>query len=125
MSSPPLPPDGRDSLERRVGRLITVGTYAAVALLGTGVVVLLAAGRSPLEGGPELEPGRLLADLAALRPEGFLWLGLLAVIATPAARVAVALVGYALRGERVMVLVSAAILAVIAASVALGIGAEG
>lgn len=125
MSSPPLPPDGRDSLERRVGRLITVGTYAAVALLAAGVVVLLAAGRSPLEGGPELEPGRLLADLAALRPEGFLWLGLLAVIATPAARVAVALVGYALRGERVMVLVSAAILAVIAASVALGIGAEG
>ena len=125
MSSPPLPADGGDSLERRVGRLITVGTYAAVALLGTGVVVLLAAGRSPLEGGPELEPGRLLADLAALRPEGFLWLGLLAVIATPAARVAVALVGYALRGERVMVLVSAAILAVIAASVALGIGAEG
>jgi len=125
VSSPPLPPDGRDSLERRVGRLITVGTYAAVALLAAGVVVLLAAGRSPLEGGPELEPGRLLADLAALRPEGFLWLGLLAVIATPAARVAVALVGYALRGERVMVLVSAAILAVIAASVALGIGAEG
>ena len=125
MSSPPLPADDGDSLERRVGRLITVGTYAAVALLGAGVVVLLAAGRSPLEGGPELEPGRLLADLAALRPEGFLWLGLLAVIATPAARVAVALVGYALRGERVMVLVSAAILAVIAASVALGIGAEG
>ncbi len=112
-------------LEVGIARLLTAGTYLAVTLLAVGVVVLLAAGRSPLDGGPALSFGTLLANLAAGRPEGFLHLGLIAVIATPAARVAASLVGYALSGERAMAAVAAAILGVIALSIGLGIGTEG
>jgi len=104
-------------LEQAVARLLTVGTYAAVALLAVGVVGLLASGRSPLGGGPSLDMGRLATDLVGLRPEGFLWLGLLAVIATPAARVTLSLVGYLRRREPGMAMVSALILAIITLSI--------
>lgn len=112
-------------LEQSIARLLTVGTWLAVALMSVGVLVLLATGRSPLEGGPPLDVVRLGEDVTALRPEGFLWLGLLTVMATPAARVTASLVGYVRGSERTMALVSAAILAVIALSIGLGIGTEG
>jgi uncharacterized membrane protein len=117
-------PDDADGLELAIARLLTIGTYVAVALLAVGVALLLAAGRSPLEGGPALDASRLIGDIAAARPEGFLWLGLVAVIATPASRVAAALVGYAARGERAMVAVAAGILGIIILSILLGIGTE-
>ncbi len=110
-------------LEPVLGRLLTAGTYLAVVLVGVGVAGLLLAGRSPL--GPDVapfDPGRLPADLAAGRAEGFLWLGIVVAIATPGARVGAALVGYARRGERVMAAVSAAVLAVIAIGVLLALG---
>jgi len=58
-------------------------------------------------------------DLLALRPGGFIWLGLLIVVATPAARVLAALLGYARLGDRMMAIVAGLILAVIALSVLL------
>ncbi|HEY7589605.1 MAG TPA: DUF1634 domain-containing protein [Candidatus Limnocylindrales bacterium] len=106
-----------ERLDVVIARLLTVGTYASVASLAVGVGLLLAAGRSPLEGGPALDAGRLVGDVVALRPEGFLWLGLIVAIATPSARVAASLVGYLRTGERTMALVSILILAVIAVSV--------
>ena len=115
----------RATIDMTIGRLITVGTYVAVALLAVGVLALLAAGHSPLEGGPALDPATLPSDVITFRPEGFLWLGLLTVIAIPAARVTAALVAYVLSGERAMALVAAAILGVIALSVGLGMGLEG
>ncbi len=106
-------------LDGTIARLLTAGTYLAVVLIAIGVVLMAAAGRSPLEGGPAFDPSRLAADLVALRPEGFLWLGLIAAIATPSARVAASLVGYLRRGERTMAAVSFLILGVIALSVVL------
>jgi uncharacterized membrane protein len=103
--------------ERAIGRLLIALTYVAVALLVVGVVLLVARGISPLSGGPALDIGRLGADVAALAPAGFLWLGLLTVIATPIARVIAAAVGYQRAGDRTMVLVAIAILAIIAVSV--------
>jgi uncharacterized membrane protein len=103
--------------EWRLGRLLIVVTYVAVTLLLIGTVLLLAAGVSPLSGGPPLDPSRLLADLVRLAPTGFLWLGLLAVIATPVTRVLGAVVGFMRGGERVMAAISVAILAVIAIGV--------
>ena len=73
----------------------------------------------PLSGGPPFDLVRLGPDVAGLRPAGFLWLGLLAVIATPTARVIASLVGYTRGGERSMAIVAALILVVIAASVGL------
>lgn len=92
-----------------------------MASLAVGVGLMFAAGRSPLDPGyPGLDPTRLPADLLRLDPGGFLWLGLLAAMATPAARVVASLVGYAQGREWRMVAVSVAVLAVIAASVVLG-----
>lgn len=109
-------------LERAIAQLLTIGTYVSVGLLGLGVIAMIAAGISPLEPDfPPLDLVRIPSDLASLRPEGFLWLGLLAVIATPAARVAASLVGYLAGRELLMAAVSAAILAVIALSVALAL----
>jgi uncharacterized membrane protein len=100
-----------DDLERSVARLLSAGTYASIALLAAGVVAMAAAGRS---------------DLAALRPEGFVWLGIVLVVATPSARVATSLAGYLRRHDRPMAVVSILILCVIALSVAaaLAVGSE-
>jgi len=110
-------PDRARQFDRRIGRLLIVVTYIAVVLLTVGVALLVAAGISPLSGGPQLDLDRLAADLAALSPAAFLWLGLLAVIATPVSRVIAAAVGFARLGDRWMVAVAVAILVVIALGV--------
>jgi uncharacterized membrane protein len=110
-------------LEGGIARLLQGGTYVAIALIAVGVVLMLASGQSPLDHAPALDLGRLVGDVAALRPEGFLWLGLLVVLATPAARVAMALVGYAREGEREMTIVAILILVVIGVGIVLGTAA--
>ncbi len=104
--------------ERTIGRMLIVLTYGAVGLLAVGVALMASQGVPPLSGGPQLDIGRLAGDLASLAPSGFLWLGLLAVIATPVSRVVAAGIGYARAGDRALVVVAIAILAVLALSVA-------
>jgi uncharacterized membrane protein len=111
------PTSAPHTFERRLGRLLIGVTYVAVALLSIGVVLLLLEGVSPLAGGPPFDPRQLVADIAALEPAGFLWLGLLAVIATPLSRVVGAAVGFVQRGEPVMAAIALGILGVIAVSV--------
>jgi uncharacterized membrane protein len=106
------------TFERRIGRLLIAVTYLAVALLLIGVGLMALDGISPLDGGPPFDAASLVADIAALEPAGFLWLGLLAVIATPLSRVIAAAVGFARSGDRMMVAVALAILLVIAVGVA-------
>ena len=113
--------EGGAALEPRIARLLTIGTYASVAAIAVGVVLMAATGRSPLDVAPAFEPARVLADLAALRPAGFLWLGLVLVLATPAVNVLAALAGFVLGGERGMAAVAVAILVVIAVGVLTGI----
>ncbi len=103
--------------ERLIGRLLTGITYVSVVLLVVGVALLIAAGISPVSGGPGMDPGRLVSDLIGLRPAGFLWLGLVAVIAAPITRVSVALVAYVRDADWLMVGVSTAILLVIAVAI--------
>ena len=109
--------DRARDFDRRIGRLLIVVTYVAVVLLTIGVMLLIAAGISPLAGGPQLDLGRLVADLVALSPAVFLWLGILAVIATPVSRVIAAAIGFARLGDRWLVGVAVAILVVIALGV--------
>ena len=114
-------PAERD-LDRIVARLLAIGTYLSVALLAIGVVLLALAGRSPLDATTQpFDLGRIPADLLAGRPEGFLWLGLVAAIATPLARVATSLVGYIRGGERRMIAIATAILVVVAIAVVVGV----
>ncbi len=112
-------------LDVRVGRILMAGTYLSVGLVAAGVVLMVVAGISPLDAAPSLEPGRIVGDIVAGRPEGYLWLGLCTIIATPAIRVAASLAAYGSRRETSMAIVSLAILAVIGASVVLAIGLAG
>ncbi|MBI2782423.1 MAG: DUF1634 domain-containing protein [Chloroflexi bacterium] len=122
MSTLRLDPGGTGGrLESTLGRVLQIGTYASIVLVAIGVVLLVASGRSPLEAGALLVIGRLLADVAAARPEGFLWLGILAIVATPGLRVLGALIGFARGGERVMAIVALLILGVVALGVLAGL----
>lgn len=110
------------TLEARIGRLLTIGTYAGAAALAVGVVAMLAAGISPLDATyPTFDPLALPGQLVRLEPRGFLWLGLVVIVATPVMRVVASLVGYLGRSERAMAAVATGVLAVIA--VGIGVGA--
>jgi uncharacterized membrane protein len=112
-------PTVADPVEALVARLLSIGTVASIALLAIGSVLLAMRGGSPLDAAPNLDLTRIPADLVAGRPDGYLWLGLIAAIATPCARVVASLFGYVRRRERAMTLISILILAVIALTVAL------
>ena len=112
------------SLEVALAQVLQLGTYASVALVAAGSVLLLATGGSPIQGGPPLDLATLSADLVAFRPAGLLWLGILGILATPGLRVARALLGFARRGEQRMVAVSVLVLAVIAVGVIVGVMAR-
>jgi uncharacterized membrane protein len=125
MSDTPGPSESALALDVAVGRLLRTGTVTAVVILAVGVVLMAAHGVSPTDKPfPAFDLGRIPADIAALRPEGFLWLGLLAVMLTPISRVTASLVGYVRTGDRTMALISIAILAVIAVSITLSVTVE-
>jgi uncharacterized membrane protein len=111
-----------DTIERTVSRLLIVGTYASLVLLVIGVLLMAITGRSPLDVPPhDFEPGLVIGDILGGRPDGVLWVGLVVLLATPAARVAASVVGYLRSGERAMALVGLGILAVVAAGVVIGV----
>jgi uncharacterized membrane protein len=107
-------------LDRLVGRLLTLGTYASIILLAIGSILMFAGRIDPLGGAPPFEAGLIVDDITHLRPAGFMWLGLLTLLATPILRVVVSFFGFTARGERTMAVVAVLILTVIAASVVLG-----
>jgi uncharacterized membrane protein len=110
-------------MERIVGLVLGTAATISVLLLAIGIAGMGAAHVGPLDRPfPAFDVHRLPADLAALEPAGFLWLGLLAVILTPSIRVVASLVGFAVTGERRMVAVAAIVLAVICLSAALAAG---
>jgi uncharacterized membrane protein len=116
-------PAPASAIEARVARFLTLGTRLAIGLLAIGSVLLVAGGVSPVDGGwPPLDVAAIPSDIAALEPAGFLWLGLLATIATPLLRVATATLGFAAAGERRMVALGIAVLVVVALAVAAGTG---
>jgi uncharacterized membrane protein len=115
-----------DRIEARIARVLSVGAVIAVVLLVVGVGLMVADGIEPDSAAfAVFDPARLVGDLVALRPEGFLWTGILVVIATPVIRVVGELVGFAIRGDRAMAAVAAAIFVIVTASVAVAIAIEG
>ena len=110
--------------DARIGRLMIVMTYISVALLAVGVVLMLVNGISPLDDAPAFDLSAIWTDLLAGIPVGFLWLGLIVVIATPIVRVAVSSVGFAREGQWRMVGVGVGILLVIAVGIVSSIALE-
>jgi uncharacterized membrane protein len=113
-----------NSIDARIARILMVGTRVAVAFLAVGSILLVAGGTSPLAGGwPPLDVASLPADLLALQPAAFLWLGLIAMIATPLLRVVASTWSFGRMGERRMAALGAAVLVVIALAVVAGLAA--
>jgi uncharacterized membrane protein len=108
------------ALEGTIARLLTAGTYGSIALLVAGTLLLLLEGRSPLDLGPAFDPAAIPGEILGLRSAGFLWLGILGLIATPSARVVAALIGYGRLGDSRMAAVAGLILVVIVAGVIAG-----
>ena len=108
------------SVERAVVRVLTFGTWIAVALLLIGVALMAINGLDPTSAVfPPFDPATIPADLLALKPGGFLWAGLLVIIATPIVRVAGELIGFASAREWDMTVIAAGVLLVVALSVTL------
>jgi uncharacterized membrane protein len=113
-----------NSIDARIARILAVGTRVAVALLAIGSVLLVAGGTSPLASDwPPLDPASLPADLLALQPAAFLWLGLMVTIATPILRVVASTWGFGRAGEPRLAAFGVAVLVVIALAVVAGLAA--
>ncbi len=110
-----------DRLDLAIARLLSIGTYTGVAFLAVGLLMLVLAGRSPLDPHGPLDVRRMPGELVAGRPGGAILVGLLVLIATPSARVVASLIGYLRARERGMVAVSVAILVVVAVGVIVGV----
>ncbi len=107
-----------DPIERRLARILSLGAVLAITLLVIGLVLMIVEGVGPEASTfPAFHPERLVDDLVHLRAAGFLYAGILVVVATPVIRVVGELIGFAIRGERVMAAVAALILLVVATSV--------
>ncbi|HSW43069.1 MAG TPA: DUF1634 domain-containing protein [Patescibacteria group bacterium] len=108
-------------MDARIARILAIGTRAAVALLAVGSILFLAEGRSPLvPDWPPLDLPSLPAELLGLRPAAFIWLGLIATIATPLLRVAASSWAFGRAGERRFLVLGAAVLVVVAFAIVAG-----
>jgi uncharacterized membrane protein len=111
------------NLDRRVGLALSAATVLSVLLLGLAVAAMIAGGVQPLtDSWPEFDPKRLGSDLEAGRADGWLWLGLIAVILTPVIRVAASLLSFAAVRDGRQAAIALTVLAIMLLSVVFGYG---
>ena len=113
-----------ERLEIFIGNLLRVGVLVSAVVVAAGGALYLAQhGRELvnyqafLSELPELRnlPGIVMSAFH-LRSDGIIELGLVLLIATPVARVVLAVVGFYLEGDRLYVVVSLIVLAILAYS---------
>jgi uncharacterized membrane protein len=111
-------------LEGIIGELLRAGVLLSAAMVTAGGVLYLVQHHADrvsyrvfISGGPAVQtlPGIVLSA-ARLDSAGLIQLGLLLLIATPVARVAIAVVGFALERDRLYAVVSLIVLLILAAS---------
>jgi uncharacterized membrane protein len=108
-------------LETMIGRLLQIGVLlAAVTVLAGGVLYLVQSHsgrvdyRSFVPGSPYLlSLSGIVLSAAHFESLGLIQLGLLLLIATPVARVALAVVGFALERDRLYTIVSLIVLLIL------------
>ena len=111
-------------LELIIGNLLRAGVLLAASIVFIGGALYLAAHhadrigyRQFVAGGPALRSvAGIVQSAAHLHSEGLIQLGLLLLIATPVARVVLAVIGFALEKDRLYAIVSLIVLAVLAFS---------
>ena len=111
-------------LENIIGRLLQIGVLVAAAtVLAGGILYLIQSHsghvdyRSFVPGGPGLRTlSGIVLSAAHFQSQGLIQLGLLLLIATPVARVALAVVGFALERDRLYTVVSLIVLVILAFS---------
>ncbi|HEX5465725.1 MAG TPA: DUF1634 domain-containing protein [Candidatus Limnocylindrales bacterium] len=105
-----------------VARVLTAGIIVSAVLLIAALASALALGwGGSLLGRPVVTAsltdfGGLIDGLGALRPAAIGQLGLLALVLTPVTRVAASILLFGLEGDRTYVLITAAVLAILLAS---------
>jgi uncharacterized membrane protein len=110
-----------------VSLVLTVGVAVSAVLIGTGFLAALAVGwQGSLLGGAVGASGTgaattdfsdLPVRLAALEPAAICQLGLLTLLATPVARVAASVIGFALERDRLYTAITLAVLAILLVSI--------
>lgn len=120
-----MPPRMNDRrLETIIGRLLQIGVLIAAATVFAGGILYLIQSpsghvdyRSFAPGNPALNSLSGIIDSAAhFQSLGLIQLGLLLLIATPVARVAMAVAGFALERDRLYTVVSLIVLVILAIS---------
>ena len=109
-------------MDRAMGNLLRAGALlSGTVVLAGALVFLVQSGHAPA-----VYSGRLATRpaLAAMDSRSVIQLGLVLLIATPIARVLLAFVAFTLSRDRVYMLISGIVLAVLAASLAVGLGAN-
>ena len=111
-------------LEALIARLLVVGLWLAMGLILVGVALMLATGTDPLDHGaiPPFDLAQIPSEMLALQPAGFLWAGIVLIIALPIGRVMVAGVSFLAVHDRRMALISLLVLLVVLASILAAIG---
>jgi uncharacterized membrane protein len=132
IDDPRDPRDPRDAADRRlaarIARLLRVGVLlSAVVTLAGGALLLLDRGGAPANLAafprPTAPPSDLLAILRgalALEPRALTQLGVVLLIATPVARVALTFVDFARRRDRAYVVLTGLVLLLLVGGVVLG-----
>jgi uncharacterized membrane protein len=112
-----------DRFRTMVSLVLMAGVLTSAALIAIGFAAALVAGwqATPLGGAPSAAAttdfAGLTGRLATLEPLAISQLGLLVLLATPVARVAASVVGFLLEGDRLYAAITAAVLAVLLASI--------
>lgn len=123
-SNPPSAAPGQWTdlrLEIWVGIMLRTGVLLAAAIVLCGGILYLAHSRGPRPDYAHFhaEPQQLITlsgilhGVAALNPESIIMLGLLVLIATPVARVAMCVIGFLFERDRLYVAVSTIVLAIL------------
>lgn len=105
-------------LNRRISQVLSLGLLAAVVLLLAGAVLTVA--RPELDAVHQTSLGDMFGAIAALEPGGFFDLGLVVLVANPAARVIALTIGFAQRRMWLFSLLSLVVLVVLGLSVYIG-----
>jgi uncharacterized membrane protein len=106
-------------IETLVAQILVVGTYAAVALILVGVLLMLNQGIDPLAPGafPPFDLASIPGEIRAGDPTGFIWAGIVLVMALPIGRVVVSGAGFYAAGAKRLALVSALVVLVVTLSI--------